>query len=72
MNVHKLYRTSLLCEAKIQDGYLKMDRHLFRNSKSICIKFEVDSSNFFGIMLSKLDLTFVTSVALKINVMTPE
>ncbi len=37
-----------------------------------CTKFQVDSSKMFWVMLPKPNLTFVTSVTLKIKVITPK
>ncbi len=38
---------------------------------SVCTKFQVDSSNTFGVKLWKANLTLLTSVTLKMKVTTP-
>ena len=50
----------------------KMKRDLVPSTMSVCTKFQDDSSRTFGVMLQKPDLTFLTSVTLKINVTTPK
>ena len=49
-----------------------MNRDPSPPTMSVCTKFQVDSSNTFGVMLRKPNLTFVTSVTLKIKVTTPK
>ena len=49
-----------------------MNRDFSPATRSVCTKFQVDSSNTLGVMLQKQNLTFLTSVTLKIKVTTPK
>ena len=58
-------------DPKIEPSDPKMNRDLAPPKRSVCTKFQVDSSKTFGVMLRKPNLTFVTYVTLKIKVTTP-